>query len=185
MRVGSEEFRRFESQKDELEERDMKLSAKITTVTFLAAMALGAATLTGGCTVTSTSSTDTDGGPSSSSGGSSGGSSGTADAGDGSSAATCEGNSGQTYKFPDECQACLEAKCCDKLKSCFGQTPDAGVGCNDYSSCISDCNAKPEAEQDACYEQCDIAVDPAVKVAYEVLATTCMPNNCATECGAQ
>lgn len=166
----------------------MKLSAKITTVTFLAAMALGAASLTGGCTVNSTSSTDTDGGPSSSSGGSSGGSSGstTTDAGDSSTAATCQGNEKQTFKFPDACQTCLEAKCCDKLKACYGQDPgDAGdVDCNTYSECISACNADPTADA-SCYETCDAATNQAIITAYDILSEQCAATNCATECGGE
>lgn len=168
----------------------MKLSAKMTTVTFLAAMALGAAALTGGCTVTSTSSTDTDGGTSSSGGSSgtssSGGSSGTpSDSGTDTGTATCEGNEKQTYKFPDACQTCLEAKCCDKLVACYGQDPgDAGdVDCNVYSECISDCNAG--AADDACYEACDAATNQSIITAYDILATQCAATNCATECGGE
>lgn len=170
----------------------MNTSAKITTVTFLAAMALGATVLTGGCSVNSTTSSDTDGGPSSSSGGSSSGgsssggsSSGSTSDGGGDAGATCQGNDKQTFTFPDACQACLESKCCDKLKACYNQDPgDAGdVDCNTYSSCISDCNAKPEgAEQDACYEVCDNATNNAITAAYEIL-TNCGNTNCATECG--
>lgn len=165
----------------------MKLSAKITTVTFLAAVALGAATLTGGCSVNSTTSTDTDGGPSSSSGGSSGtgSSSGstTTDGGGDAAATTCEGNEKQTFKFPDACQACLDTKCCDKLKACYGQDPgDAGdVDCNTYSSCISDCNAAATPE-DSCYDACDNATNQAIKTSYDIL-TQCADTNCATECG--
>lgn len=169
----------------------MKTSAKITTVTFLAAMALGAAALTGGCTVTSTSSTDTDGGTSSSGGSSSGGSSSggssgstTTDGGGDSSTATCD-NPKQTYKFPDTCQACLDTKCCDKLQACFNQNPaadgGADVDCNTYSECVSDCNADPNADQ-TCYDACDAATNQAIITAYDIL-TTCGETNCATECG--
>lgn len=167
----------------------MKLSAKITTVTFLAAMALGAATLTGGCTVTSTSSTDTDGGTSSSGGSSSGGSSSgssgtTSDGGGDGGGGVCTDNTKQTFKFPTECQSCLDTSCCDKLKSCFGQDPgDAGdVDCNTYSQCISDCNNDPNAP-DTCYDTCDVATNQAIKTSYDVLLN-CAKNNCgdATKC---
>lgn len=165
----------------------MKTSAKITTVTFLAAMALGAAALTGGCTVTSTTSNDTDGGTSSSGGSSSGGSSSGGSSGTPSdsgtdSGATCD-NPKQTYKFPDACQTCLEKNCCSKLNDCFGQdVGDAGdVDCNTYSSCISDCNADPNADQ-TCYDTCDAATNQALITSYDIL-TTCGETNCATECG--
>jgi len=94
----------------------MNTSAKITTGTFLAAMALGAASLVA-CTVNSTSSTDTDGGTSSSGGSSSGttsssgGSSGTTDDGGSSGdGGTCDSTS-QTTKYPAACQSCTETSC--------------------------------------------------------------------------
>ena len=154
----------------------MNTSAKITTGTFLAAMALGMASLVA-CTVTSTSSTDTDGGTSSS-GGSSGGSSGTtSDAGD-DGGETCDSTS-QTTKYPAACQACTEAQCCDKIGACFNQQPDGGVGCNDYAECVSTCE---EGTDDTCIEtQCDAVVDPAVKTAFDILQK-CQLDNCQTEC---
>ena len=158
----------------------MKLSAKITTVTFLAAMALGAATLTGGCTVTSTSNTDTDGGTSSS-GGSSGGSSGstTTDGGDGGGS-TCEAASDQNTKYPAACQTCTETKCCDKIGACFGQDPgDAGLGCNEYAECVSTC--EEGSDPNCITEQCDTVVAPAVKTAFDILEK-CQLDNCEAEC---
>jgi hypothetical protein len=160
----------------------MNTSAKITTGTFLAAMALGAASLIA-CTVNSTSSTDTDGGTSSSGGSSgttssSGGSSGTtSDAGE--DGGTCDSTS-QTTKYPAACQACTETNCCDKIGACFGQDPgDAGVGCNDYAECVSTCE---EGTDDTCIEtQCDAIVAPAVKTAFDILQQ-CQLSNCETEC---
>jgi hypothetical protein len=158
----------------------MKTSAKITTVTFLAALALGAASLTGGCTVNSTSSTDTDGGTSSSGGSSSGGSSGTTTSDGGSDGGeTCD-TANQTTKYPAACQACTENNCCDKISACFDQDPgEAGVGCNAYAECVSTCE---EGTDDNCIaEQCDIAVAPAVKTAFDILQQ-CQLTSCEAEC---
>lgn len=172
----------------------MKLSAKTTTtLTLTAAMALGMAAFAG-CTVTSTTSSDTDGGTSSSSsssssGGSSSSSSGstTTDSGTDAPAAACTENTKQTSKFdPATCQACLEAKCCDKLVACFGMDPNAGVDggsnvdCNVYSDCIADCNAKGGDVQQ-CYGLCDAATSQALVTAYDIL-DQCGATNCATEC---
>ena len=172
----------------------MKLSAKTTsTATFFAAMALGMAAFAG-CTVTSTTSSDTDGGTSSSSsssssGGSSSSSSGstTTDSGTDAPAAQCTENTKQTTKFdPASCQACLDAKCCDKLVACFGQDPNAGqdgganVDCNAYSDCIADCNGKG-GDVEACYGICDAATSQGIVTAYEILEK-CGADNCAAEC---
>jgi len=188
-----------------------KLSAKTMTATFLAAMALGAACLANGCTVNSTSSTDTDGG-----GSSSGGSSGTTSSSGATSSsgtvseagAQCTDNTNQTSKFATPnygagCQACLEAKCCDKLKGCFGQTPkDADGGalpdCNDYKACIDNCNTQHPLQDDGgappelatCYDDCDSAVNgtqaEAVRVSFELLTDSCIADTsvCGTECAA-
>lgn len=170
----------------------MKLSAKTTTTaTFFAAMALGVAAFAG-CTVTSTTSSDTDGGSSSSSsssGGSSSSSSGstTTDSGTDAPAAQCADNTKQTSKFdPATCQACLEAKCCDKLVACFGQDPNAGqdgganVDCNVYSDCIAECNGKGGDVQ-ACYATCDAATSQGIVTAYDIL-DKCGADNCTAEC---
>lgn len=175
----------------------MKLSAKTTTTaTFFAAMALGMAAFAG-CTVTSTTSSDTDGGSSSSSSSSSGGSSsssssggsssGDTDAGGDASVNACPDNTKQTSKFdPATCQACLEAKCCDKLVACFSQDPNAGqdgganVGCNEYSDCIADCNTKGGDVQ-ACYGICDAATSQGIVTAYDIL-DQCGADNCSAEC---
>jgi len=170
----------------------MNVSAKTTTTaTFFAAMALGMAAFAG-CTVTSTTSSDTDGGTSSSSsssGGSSSSSSGstTSDSGSDAPVNACAANTKQTSKFtPDSCQACAEAKCCDKLVACFGQDPNAGqdggtnVDCNVYSDCIADCNQKGGDVQ-ACYGNCDAATSQSVITAYDIL-DQCAVDNCAAEC---
>jgi hypothetical protein len=158
----------------------MNTSAKITTGTFLAAMALGAASLIA-CTVNSTSSTDTDGGTSSSGGSSSGGSSGstTTDGGGGDGGDTCD-TAKQTTKYPAACQTCTETKCCDKVGACFNQDPgDAGLGCNEYAECVSTCE---EGTDDTCVEtQCDTVVAPAVKTAFDILEK-CQLDNCEAEC---
>jgi hypothetical protein len=126
----------------------MKTSAKITTVTFLAALALGAASLTGGCTVNSTSSTDTDGGTSSSGGSSSGGSSGTTTSDGGSDGGeTCD-TANQTTKYPAACQACTENNCCDKISACFDQNSRRG-----WSSVLSATPCSAGARQSPTYRE--------------------------------
>jgi hypothetical protein len=158
----------------------MKTSAKITTVTFLAAMALGAAALTGGCTVTSTTSNDVDGGTSSSGGSSSGGSSsGSTGDGGGDASATCD-TSSQTTKYPAACQTCTENKCCDKITACFGQTPpDGGVDCNGYAECVSTCE---EGTDDTCIDnECKATAPQSVVTAFDILQN-CQLTNCEAEC---
>lgn len=163
----------------------MKTSAKITTGTFLAAMALGAASLVVACTVNSTSSTDTDGGTSSSSGGSSGttsssgGSSGTVSDGGGGDGGSCD-TAKQETKYPAACQTCTESKCCDKIGACFNQEPgDAGVNCNAYAECVSTC--EEGSDPNCVAEQCDTIVAPAVKTAFDILEQ-CQLSNCEAEC---
>lgn len=154
----------------------MSASAKLTAVTFLAAAALGAAIATQGCTVTSTTINDTDGGTQSS-----GGTSGSAD-GDGGSEGGSSGG-GQTCnagEFPTSlnatCQACLEQKCCADLKSCFEINPGPSLlSCKELADCVNE--AKDETEHQACVD----SADPLVKDAYGRIVG-CADTNCAAEC---
>jgi hypothetical protein len=159
----------------------MNSSAKMTTISFLAAAALGAVVFAG-CTVGSGTVDDTDGGtvtPTPDSGTSDTGSTDT----DSGPAATCE--SKQQGDFINAtCQACLANSCCTELKGCFDLAGDADAGtvdCNEYSTCIDDCGTKPEAERDACYSDCDLTAAPGVQTAYESI-TTCATTNCSAEC---
>lgn len=153
----------------------MSASAKLTAVTLLAAAALGAAVATQGCTVTSGTVDDTDGGTQGTSGGSS-------DAGGGRDGGSSGGGEAcKAGEFPTSvdatCQACLEQKCCADLKSCFQITPgtDAGLSCKELAECVND--AKDETEFQACVD----SADPGVKDAYGRIVG-CADKDCAAEC---
>ncbi len=170
----------------------MNTSAKLYAVTFLAASALGVAVLTGGCTVTSGTVNDTDGGSSGSSGTSgTSGSSGTTDDGGTEAGPTCN-NPSQTEKFSATCQACLEAKCCNELNACY-TIPKPGDGtkldCNDLTKCITDCRANNPPQNgdsgaaDTCADDCadpDANADGVVDAYNAIIA--CTGNNCNAEC---
>lgn len=162
----------------------MKSSAK-TILSLAAAMALGAAAAVSGCTVTSTTSNDFDGGfqPKDDGGGNDDGGGG----GDGGGSAVCEGNQQQTPIDPPACQECLNTSCCTELKGCYNQDPDGGTSCDDYAACIDQCtqnNPNDQAALDACYQLCDDATDPGIISAYEGIAN-CAATNCASACGGQ
>src|SRR5262245_17040067 len=145
----------------------MNSSAKITTVSFLAAAALGAAVFMG-CTTTSTTVDDTDGGTSTSKTDSGSSSSG-GDSGGGG--ATCESKQQGTF-ISDTCQACAEKSCCTQLKTCFdlpGDDANGKVDCNAYTTCIDDCGTKPEGELETCYKDCDDTAADGVQTAYEAI----------------
>ena len=174
----------------------MKLSAtKHAAVSFVAVLALGAATIFG-CTVTSSTSGDTDGGKSSSSsssgstsssssGSSSGSTTSSSSGSTGDGGATCEGNK-QTDFYPAACQSCLEAHCCNELKGCFNIDPgDAGdqVGCSAYSDCVVHCQETADGgDPSSCVkDQCDSVAAPGVADAFKQLSQ-CQQTSCATEC---
>jgi hypothetical protein len=159
----------------------MKFSAKFTTVSFLAAAAIGAGALAfGGCTVTSGTVND-DGGPTVTP--ENDGGTGT----DGSTAATCEGNTQKADLVSADCQACLDTKCCTELKGCFNApvTSDGGGtdDCNAFSTCISFCyqNAQPGA----CLDECAAAAGDGIPDAYQGIIDCAKANGCETVCNLQ
>lgn len=161
-------------------------SAKTTAVSFLAATALGAAVFMG-CTVTSGTSNDTDGGTQNNKTKDSGPGDGDADTDAGTpeaGSATCE--TPQTSFFqPEACQACLAKSCCLELKNCFNLPGDDGAGkvnCDGFKDCLDDCAKKPEAEQEACNTECtDTLAAPGVEDAYKSIFA-CAEQSCAADC---
>lgn len=168
-------------------------TAKLTTLTFFT-VAMGAAAVAfGGCTVTSGTVNDTEGGTGSSgtsgTSGSSGNSEAGTDGGSDSAAPKCEGNK-QTVKLVDDaCQACLEANCCDQLKGCFNivQTPTDGGFTPDNCDKFAECIAKSTSAQDQ--QDCVDVTTQNVVDAYDQLfdkdiATSCVAKNaaCKTAC---
>ena len=181
----------------------MKLSAKShVAVSFIASLALGAVAFAG-CTVTSGTVDDTDGGTSSSTSSSGGSSSGSTSSRSGSTgdsgtdaASTCEPNN-QTSDFAPpnygaECQSCAESKCCNEVQACFNQDPNAGddaganVGCDDYKKCIDDCNTTGGDDDTikACYDICDAATSQALITSFDIMQK-CLEDNCGVECTPQ
>jgi hypothetical protein len=158
-----------------LEEIVMTMSAKWTTVSFFALSALAAGSFAfAGCTVTSGSPDDIEGGtgnptPDSSTGDSSTGDGGT---GDSSTAATCEGNKQTSGDFVNAtCQAKLNEVCCAELKGCFNLEvdPDGGAtdDCNKYAKCVDFARTQPTPqEQQAAQAECDLVSPKSVQDAY-------------------
>lgn len=161
----------------------MNSSAKLTAVTLLATAALGVAIATQGCTTTSNTDNDFDGGTqSSSSGSTSSGSSGSSGGEGGTNA--CASNTKQTAPLIDTtCQACLEKSCCSQLTTCFNipKPDDSGTknDCNEYSKCIADC--LDDTDVDGCYKLCDEVAADGVQAAYDNI-TSCAETSCRTEC---
>src|SRR5689334_17176878 len=95
-------------------------SIKWTTVSFLAASALGAGAFAfAGCTVTSGDPSD-DGGVVKDGGGTD--TTPSDSGGDDGGTVTCEGNTKQQKKLvSDACQNCLNTNCCSELKTCFNK----------------------------------------------------------------
>jgi hypothetical protein len=163
-------------------------SAKFTAVTFLAGSVLGAIALTGGgCTVTSGTVDDTDGGSSGSSG-----DAGKDSGGDSSDSATPD--AARTCSVPEQqgiigsaaCQACLDTNCCAEQQGCFAIKADPGgttVDCNAYVDCINVCNQKPtDQEKVDCYKDtCDATAAEGVSAAYDKI-DTCQTSKCSAEC---
>ena len=171
----------------------MNSSARITAVILLAAAALGGAVF--GCTVTSGTVNDTDGGtqipdPTTDSGTTD------PDTGTGNttpdSGATCAAASKQTKPIRSaKCQACLNTKCCTAMTACYDlPAPDASfpVDCNAYQDCIrTECDENPNAGAD-CDELCKATAADGVAAAFEALEAcgdgsgTPGPDNCLAEC---
>jgi hypothetical protein len=152
----------------------MNSSAKLTAVTLLAAGALGVAAMQG-CTVTSGTNSDTDGGSSSGTSGTSGnGTSSGSDSGTGDSgSATCEGNKQEIPFEPASCQSCMNGACCDKMKTCFDIVkPDTEFDCNKLYKCaFVECiqAGGGDAAIARCQEDCASTPPPNGNVSAEVL----------------
>lgn len=147
----------------------MTLSAKWTAVSFFALTALAAGSFAfAGCTVTTGTPSNIEGGsgitPSTDGGSGS-------DAGDAAPAATCEGNK-QTYKLSDACQAALNAECCAELKGCFNIVIDKDAGgptndCNTYAACSALAVKQPTpADQQAAQKECNLGAPKSVQDAF-------------------
>ena len=164
----------------------MNSSAKTTAISLLAAAALGAAVFTG-CTVTSGTVDDIDGGTQPNKEKDAGATDN--DAGnttpDGGGTATCETKRTSEYIVSAACQACLDANCCAEQKTCFDiVAPDESkVDCNDYAQCIDDCATKSETQEqlDECYADCDLIRADGVQTAYEAIES-CAVKDCKAEC---
>lgn len=162
----------------------MSLNAKWTAVSFLTLSALAAGSFAfAGCTVTSSSPNDSEGGtgnpPVTTGDSSTGTDSSTTDA----STATCEGNKQTSGDFVNaQCQAALNAECCTELKGCFNIVVDQDAGgatddCNTFAKCVDLCRAEqdPQKAQD-CQNECDLGAPQNVKDAYDAI-TTCATNH--------
>ena len=168
----------------------MNSSAKMTTVSFLAAAALGAAVFMG-CTVTSGTVDDTDGGTQNNNNNNDGGGGGN-DSGSQPETGTeaCQAPQPDTAKFePAACQSCYESKCCLELTNCFSLPGDEANGkldCAGFKSCLDDCAGKPAGqEQDDCITECtDVLAADGVVDAWRSLQT-CNDQQCATECASE
>jgi hypothetical protein len=163
----------------------MTLSAKWSTVSLVAAMALGAGAFAfSGCTVTS-GTIDDDGGRVRPDSGQTDSGTATDSGTDDAVAPVCEGNAQTTKLVSDECQACMDQNCCDELKGCFNQT-DVEVSCNDYADCLAPCFAPGVEDAAACIEErgCNDATDESIITAYEAMITCGGANDdCAAACG--
>ena len=167
----------------------MNSSAKMTTLSFLAAAALGAVVFTG-CTVSSGTSNDTDGGTQNNDE-KDAGSTDETDAGetpDSGDVKACETNDKQTAPLISaECQSCLDTSCCSQLTACFSIPGDEQAGtvdCNVYAKCIADCGEKQGDELTKCYEECDLVAAEGVAQGYDGVVT-CAATNCKTPCGVE
>lgn len=173
----------------------MSSSAKITAATLLATAALGAAVFMGGCTVTSDTVDDVDGGQQTNDRDASPDAS--ADATPDASP-TCASNQTGEDIGNAECQACLNANCCTQLTTCFSLSPETDkLGCRDYRVCIEGgtdsegnavegCNAKAtDEEAQACYATCDEFAATAVQAASEAIDACAGSTACAAVCTPQ
>lgn len=171
----------------------MNSSATTTTLSFLAAAALGAAMFMG-CTITSSTTDDTDGGtrindtdkdkdkdkdtPE-------------AGAPEGGGEA-CESPQKTPFE-PAACQSCMESNCCLELKNCFNigeDTANGKLGCDGFRECIDDCDKpnddgteKTDKQKTTCYQElCSdlIAADGVVTAWQSILA--CTEQSCKTDC---
>jgi hypothetical protein len=160
---------------------DMMLKAKWTAVSFFAVAALGAASVAfAGCTVTSGTVDDREGGTGTNTdSGTSTGDSAT----DSPVVNACPGNTRRTIEIVDAtCQAALDEECCAEQTACFNIVPDqdAAAGgtddCNAYTKCIALCNGEPDDnKKQLCYGDCDAASQKTIADAYDALVA-CISN---------
>lgn len=148
----------------------MTLSAKWSAVSFLAFTALGAASVAfAGCSVTSGTVNDKEGGTIISPGSDSGTDSATVNA--------CPGNTKQTFIIQSkECQAAAEVECCTQLKNCFNIDPattDGGTAddldCNGFFDCTDKCNKGADADKVACQNLCNLGTPDSIEDAYDAI----------------
>jgi len=168
----------------------MTLSAKWTAVSLFALTSLAAGSLAfAGCTVTSGTPTNGEGGTPITNPTPDGDSGTAADAAP--AANVCEGNKQTSGDFFNAaCQNKLNAVCCTQLKTCFDIVPvadDAGArgmqDCNAYSKCIDTCTKKtdgtPETDQtkiSACDDDCDALSPQDVVDAYKAIVDCATAN---------
>jgi hypothetical protein len=166
----------------------MNSSAKITALSFLAAAALGAAAIQG-CTVTSDTNPDTDGGthnnnnnnPDNTDNGDSGDNTDTTppDSGDTGPIAS------QTSLFkPEACQSCLLNNCHTDMATLFGITAESTqLDGNGFKDCVDGCAS--EADVEACTStgenSCTKLAAPGVEDAYRSVMA-CAEEKCPTDC---
>jgi hypothetical protein len=167
----------------------MTLSAKWTAVSFFAMTALAAGSFAfAGCTVTSGTPSNIEGGT-----GTPTGDSGTAETstGDSSTPATCEGNKQASGDFKSAaCQAALNVDCCTELKGCFNLVIDADAGgatdnCDTYVKCVDLAQKQPtQADKEAAQKECDLGAPKSVQDAYDAIVA-CATNHPATNTACQ
>jgi hypothetical protein len=133
-----------------------------------------------GCTVTSGTVNDSEGGTVTTP---------TPDSGTDSAAnaaASCPGNTKQKANFISAaCQAALDTSCCAELTACFDIVPVAGDAggptddCNTFSSCIAACKSQPDVA--TCENECNLAAPQDVQNAYDAI-TACATAKANTAC---
>lgn len=167
----------------------MNTSAKLTAVSFLAALALGAAAFTG-CTTSSTIDDDTDGGQTGDDDDDDDDAGNGSDTGNNAPACESKQDTSKGILVSETCQTCAEREtnCCAEIKTCFdiAGDPEAGLGdCHYYVEGSDECQGKPEGEErETCYKDLNDTSAPGVQEAYEALVD-CAVSKCATECGGQ
>jgi hypothetical protein len=166
----------------------MKLHATWSKMSILGALAfgMGAAVYTG-CTVTSGTVDDFDGGSGTTL--DSGSPTSDASTGDGG----VEGNVGTVCKsaqksqiIDDTCQLCLEQKCCTQLKGCFDLPASDGVSCDEYGACVDQFKCEVldpavDAGSTTC-DGCRSGAATGVPAGYNNIVM-CAETSCKTECG--
>lgn len=169
-------------------------SNMLKTVSFLAAMVVGSGAFAfAGCTVTSGNPDDgqgqnrPDSGSSTSSSSTSSTSSSSSGGTDSSTPVACEGNAQTATIVNATCQACLNAKCCTELKTCFNMPKNSGgANCDEYAKCIDDCFSDKyptDADKQKCATDFCIAAAPEFQQPYEAIIDCAeRNNNCVTEC---